>query len=260
MAGESAKEATRRRRLKAENRRRSATAAKRGIDGEQATAEALAALPTDDWTVFHDIMWPGREYANVDHVVVGPGGVFVIDSKSWSGDVRVRRDIMRQNGRLRDKALTGAGEAAAAIGSLVPGVDPSWVQPVLCFAREESIMGWGRKVMVCSTATLAPMLLTYPMVLGPAERRMLARDLGAWVRAVAEIVEAPVARKTPPRHSAATSSPAQSNHRSGRRTRRSSRTAGALLPVGAVGVGAAVMATNHAFLTHAGHLLTRVFG
>lgn len=69
---------------------RAAELYERGADGEAATAQALDALPKDQWTVFHDVRWPGRKLANVDHVVVGPGGVFVIDSKNWSGRVEVR--------------------------------------------------------------------------------------------------------------------------------------------------------------------------
>lgn len=61
----------------------------RGADGEEGTAARLAALPNDQFTVFHDVRWPRRRYANFDHVVVGPDGVFVIDSKNWSGRIKV---------------------------------------------------------------------------------------------------------------------------------------------------------------------------
>jgi hypothetical protein len=35
---------------------------------EQATADALTALPAERWTVMHDVRWPGRSVANIDHV------------------------------------------------------------------------------------------------------------------------------------------------------------------------------------------------
>jgi hypothetical protein len=41
--------------------------------------------------VFHDLAVPGSP-ANVDHLVIGPTGVFVIDSKRWRGRVRQGAD------------------------------------------------------------------------------------------------------------------------------------------------------------------------
>jgi hypothetical protein len=36
--------------------------------------------------IFHDLAVPGSP-ANVDHLVIGPSGVFVVDSKQWTGSV-----------------------------------------------------------------------------------------------------------------------------------------------------------------------------
>ena len=53
---------------------------RRGAVGERRTARLLAALERHGWAVLHDLALPdGR--ANLDHLVIGPGGVFVIDSK-----------------------------------------------------------------------------------------------------------------------------------------------------------------------------------
>jgi hypothetical protein len=41
--------------------------------------------------VFHDLAVPDSD-ANVDHLVIGPTGVFVIDSKQWTGQVRQSGD------------------------------------------------------------------------------------------------------------------------------------------------------------------------
>jgi UvrD-like helicase family protein/nuclease-like protein len=61
---------------------------------EPRTALALRPLEDRGWRVFHDRRWPGSTRANVDHVVVGPPGVIVVDTKHWAGPVEVR------NGRL----------------------------------------------------------------------------------------------------------------------------------------------------------------
>jgi hypothetical protein len=60
----------------------------RGAAGEQHTARLLRRLTRDGFVVFHDLAVPGNTRANVDHVVIGPTGVFVIDSKQWTGSVR----------------------------------------------------------------------------------------------------------------------------------------------------------------------------
>lgn len=169
-------------REKAERLSRAAAHYDKGAEGERATAAALAALPADSWTVFHDLRWPGRRFANVDHVVVGPPGVFVIDSKNWSGRIDVQYDALRLNGRRREPAVNGVAEAALAVAGLTRAVPPTQVFPVLCFAREEPVTGWTRDVMLCSLSNVVQMLTTRPAVLDEASRRMTCLELDAALR------------------------------------------------------------------------------
>ena len=53
-----------------------------GLRGEQAVAEALVTLSKDGYQAFHDV--PGDGKWNVDHVIVGPKGVFAIETKARS--------------------------------------------------------------------------------------------------------------------------------------------------------------------------------
>jgi hypothetical protein len=165
MAGESARAVALRRRSKAEGMLRSAEAFERGAEGEETTARALAELPMLGWRVFHDMRWPGRRYANIDHVVVGPTGVFVIDTKAWSGEIEVRDGVLRQDGRRRDRAVLSAMDAAAALTELLPGLDAKAVNAVLCFDRDEPVFGWADEVMVCSPANLVTLLTSRPSLL-----------------------------------------------------------------------------------------------
>lgn len=57
-----------------------------GSWGEVATAKALRKLEPDGWVVLHDLP-AGR--GNVDHIAVGPGGVYLLDSKRLGGSVTV---------------------------------------------------------------------------------------------------------------------------------------------------------------------------
>jgi len=54
----------------------------RGERGELKVAEALEELRVAGYRVFHDIR---RDGFNIDHVVVGPAGVFAIETKFCSG-------------------------------------------------------------------------------------------------------------------------------------------------------------------------------
>jgi hypothetical protein len=67
---------------------RAARAWRRGAVGERRTARRLAALERHGWAVLHDLAVP-RSQANIDHLVIGPGGVFVIDSKQYRGRLQL---------------------------------------------------------------------------------------------------------------------------------------------------------------------------
>ena len=69
-----------------------------GAKGEARVAQVLDELDAHGWKVLHDVRWPGQHKANLDHVLVGPGGVIVVDAKNWTGEVQIRGDTLRQNG------------------------------------------------------------------------------------------------------------------------------------------------------------------
>jgi len=68
-----------------------------GYDGEIAVAQELNRLMLDGYHVYHDV--PGKGF-NIDHVVVGPAGVFAVETKArlktttfnHASDARVRYD------------------------------------------------------------------------------------------------------------------------------------------------------------------------
>jgi Nuclease-related domain len=55
---------------------------RRGARGERKTARLLAGLEGDGFRTLHDRGLPPGD-TNIDHLVVGPTGVFVVDSKVW---------------------------------------------------------------------------------------------------------------------------------------------------------------------------------
>jgi hypothetical protein len=52
-----------------------------GRDGERAVGRTLERLVADGYHVFHDIVGPNW---NIDHLMIGPGGIFTIETKTRS--------------------------------------------------------------------------------------------------------------------------------------------------------------------------------
>ncbi len=68
-----------------------ASAWRKGARGERRTARRLRRLVRRGYVAFHDLAMPGSR-ANIDHLLIGPTGVFVIDSKQYTGRIRQTPD------------------------------------------------------------------------------------------------------------------------------------------------------------------------
>lgn len=148
-------------------------AGERVAASEAEITRALRRLP-DGWASFHDVPWPGRAGLAIDHVVVGPPGVFVIEAESWSGAIEVRDHVLTHDGRSREQAVDLAARAAIAVQGIVPGR----CFPVVCFSGPPMV-AWAREVMVCSASTVLLKLLTLPARLSPDDVRRCADALQA---------------------------------------------------------------------------------
>lgn len=111
----------------------------RGAEGERATADVLGKLEADGLRVLHDRQIPGSR-ANIDHIVIGAPGVFVVETKQYSGKVTARGGSLYYKGRCIDRYLDQARREAHAVRTtldslLAPaGVD---VEPIVCIHGAE---------------------------------------------------------------------------------------------------------------------------
>lgn len=78
---------------------------RRGAAGEVSTAQILDAMAARRWKVWHDLAVPARRQ-NIDHLVVGPTGVWLVDSKTTTAPVTARWGRVRLGGRLLDTSTT----------------------------------------------------------------------------------------------------------------------------------------------------------
>jgi hypothetical protein len=116
-----------------------------GSVGEMQLGARLDEFRDRGFGVLHDRRIPGSK-ANIDHLVVGPAGVFVIDAKRYTGKVE-RRDRgwiferdwgLYVHGRDQTKLVAGMAKQVDAVKA---ALDPetSAVFVVLCFIDSE----WG---------------------------------------------------------------------------------------------------------------------
>lgn len=102
-----------------------------GADGEEKVARRLRKLG-DGWHVLHAVP-VGTRGADIDHVVIGPGGVFTLNTKNHGGNhVWVSERTFLVNGQRTDYLRNSRTEAtrAARLLSAAAGVDVA-VEPVI---------------------------------------------------------------------------------------------------------------------------------
>jgi len=163
-----------------------ALAWRQGAAGERRTARLLGPLERHGWAVLHDLAVPGSR-ANIDHLVIGPGGVFVIDSKQYRGRLQLDSSGRLWHGRhpLAPSLRTVSFEADQAAQVLPdPGVA---VVPIVAVHGAE--VPWGKVVTdgvpVVAARRLPGMLRQLPTVLGPERVTDLAGQARVRFRAAA---------------------------------------------------------------------------
>ena len=129
----------------------------KGAEGEEKIARQLSFLPAP-YTVFNDFQFSDSS-PSYDHIVVGPAGLFVIETKNWSGVITFRNGQVLCNGTAPSRPpIRQVKEASAALldhlsAAQCPDVP---VQPVLCFVNNQpadndsNISG----VRICTDQTL----------------------------------------------------------------------------------------------------------
>lgn len=99
----------------------------------------MRVLLSRGWELVNDLQWPDR--GNIDHVLIGPAGVFVLETKSLSGRVSVTdgrvsvRHVEAPDDERRipqDAGAQARANAAALCRELrTAGIDVSWVHSVV---------------------------------------------------------------------------------------------------------------------------------
>jgi hypothetical protein len=165
-----------------------------GANGESGLGAQLDRLRDEGIAVIHDRRLP-RSRANVDHIVVAPSGVFVVDAKNYRGRVRVvdRGGFFAHDQRLyvgrRDqtKLVAGLAPQAAAVRAALGAEHadvPVW--RALCFVSADF------DLFACT------LVVEGAYVVAPRALGKLLRTEGRLDRASIERIEGRLALALPP--------------------------------------------------------------
>lgn len=140
-----------------------------GAGGERMVAEHLSLLVPHGWFLLHDVNWPGRPRATLDHVLVGPGGVVVVDAKNWTGEVRVSAGVLWQGRFARTQSVEGALAQCAAVASVMTPQHRRLVRPLICLAGQPDLFAiTNADVAVAGAERVVEAVLALPAVLDSA--------------------------------------------------------------------------------------------
>ena len=153
----------------------------KGAKGEEWVAHELSFL-SSEYTIFNGLRLGGGKQ-NFDHIVVGPPGIFVVETKNWRGSVEFRNGKLYSGGKEPSRpplkqVKAATAELVAFLGDSGKGDVP--VHSLLCFISTqlpEEVMNVNG-VVVCSGARLFNVLQeTFEEPLSESARDGVVREL-----------------------------------------------------------------------------------
>jgi hypothetical protein len=142
----------------------------RGATGEEHVGHLLDGLAQDGWQTIHDAR---LHHGNVDHIAIGPAGLFTIETKSHPGPIYLRK-------------IHGATfRQAHSHGEALEALTGERVEPLIVYSRAwvDKPLARRRGVRVLPARMLVRYLTRQPAVLATEEVEKAGRQvLGASVR------------------------------------------------------------------------------
>jgi hypothetical protein len=123
--------------LKVENYRK-------GQEGENRVVDAMIAALNGEWALFRNVILPGRGGGDLDSVLVGPAGVWVLEVKTLSGEFRNIGDqwecrMGKKWQPIRKNPSQQARKNAARLGGFLEADHIKvWVNSAVVWANPES--------------------------------------------------------------------------------------------------------------------------
>ncbi len=142
---------------------------RRGAEGEEAVAARLSKLERQGWRFLHSVP-VGKGASDIDHVAIGSGGVFTLNTKNHLGKrVYVNRNGVRVSGQRVPyvRNSTHEAERASRLLTAAAGRPVLAVAVVVVLADELTHRGHPEPVKVVGRRDLAGWLKRQPAQLTP---------------------------------------------------------------------------------------------
>lgn len=158
---------------------------RKGGKGEVLVGKRLAKLG-DAWRILHSIP-VGDKGTDIDHLVIGPGGVFSLNTKNHSGQkVWVHTHAFRVNGSPHNEYLRAsraeARKASRLLGA-VSGLPIEVIGVIVVIADSLDIKGMPADTPVVGRKRIADWLKSQPLRLSPLHIEVVfqaARQSATW--------------------------------------------------------------------------------
>jgi hypothetical protein len=115
-----------------------------GWAGEKQVAKLLSSRLSDDYFLINDL-YLHNGGGDIDHVVLGPSGVFVLETKNWSGDITCNGDEWQRAGKGNFKGSPSlqVKRNAAKIKNLIDSSQAFrslgvWVEGIVVFTNNHA--------------------------------------------------------------------------------------------------------------------------
>jgi hypothetical protein len=153
-----------------------------GCRGERAVCGHLSKLALSGFHHFDDRRYRAdlESLANVDHLVVGPTGVFVVDAKNWGGRIEVRGAHLLQDGVIRDERLIALSWMAGRVDELLAASCAPALRAtsVACFtSRPQALPPALGRTLLADEQGLATVITARPELLSPQQVAQLTEML-----------------------------------------------------------------------------------
>jgi hypothetical protein len=117
-----------------------------GWQGEKQVAKLLSNTLSDDYYLLNDL-YPRYGGGDIDHIVLGPNGVFVLETKNWSGSISCNGDEWQRAGK-RNFSGSPSRQVKRNAAKIKQLIDSSpnlsqlgiWVEGIVVFTNKHSTL------------------------------------------------------------------------------------------------------------------------
>ncbi|MGA3289111.1 MAG: nuclease-related domain-containing protein [Candidatus Bathyarchaeia archaeon] len=115
-----------------------------GWEGEKQVAKLLSNKLSDDYLLINDL-YLHNGGGDIDHIILGPTGIFVLETKNWSGDITCNGDEWQRPGKGNFKGSPSlqVKRNAAKIKNLIDSSQAFrslgiWVEGIVVFTNNHA--------------------------------------------------------------------------------------------------------------------------